>query len=90
VTLVLSNLVSVYLEPVLVSMLDRCMITKLTIGSVIILEHLMVLQGEEAQVEAYFVHLEIVLILMQDRCIVFRRMYYRLKNRFGQHDGTPT
>ena len=30
----------------------------------------MVLLGDEAQLEAHFVHLEIVLILMQDRCTV--------------------
>jgi hypothetical protein len=31
----------------------------------------MVLIGDEAQVEARFVYLEIVLILMQDRCTVY-------------------
>jgi serine acetyltransferase len=51
-----------------VSVQNRCMVcTKCTIGSGIILDHPMVLLGEEAQVEAHLVCLEIVLILMQAR-----------------------
>jgi hypothetical protein len=47
--------VSVCLEIVLVSVQDRCTIcAKYTIGSKIILMHLMLLLGDEAQVEAHF------------------------------------
>ena len=54
-TLVLWNLVSVHLETVLVSVQDRCTIcAKLTIGLDIIFNALMVLLGDEAQVEAPF------------------------------------
>jgi hypothetical protein len=74
-----------------VSEQDRCTVcAKCTIGSEIILDAPNGTPSKEAQVEAHLVHLEIVLILMQDRCIVFCRMYHRLRNRFGQHDGTPT
>jgi hypothetical protein len=49
------NLVSVRLETVLVSVQDRCPIcAKCTIGSEIIWMNPMVLQGNEAQVEARF------------------------------------
>jgi hypothetical protein len=49
------NLVSVRLETVLVSVQDRCTIcTKRSIGSEIVLDTTMVLQGNEAQVEARF------------------------------------
>jgi hypothetical protein len=41
----------------------------------------MVLLGDEAQVEALLVRLEIVLILMQDKCTVC--VIHRLKNHFG-------
>jgi len=37
--------------------------------------------GEEAQVEARLVCLEIVLILMQDRCMIFKE-HHRLRNQF--------
>jgi hypothetical protein len=48
-------LVSIRLEIVLVSVQDRCTIcAKYTIGSKIILMHLMLLLGDEAQVEACF------------------------------------
>jgi hypothetical protein len=47
--------VSIRLEIVLVSVQDRCTIcTKYTIGLEIILMHLMLLLGDEAQVEARF------------------------------------
>jgi hypothetical protein len=71
VTWVMSNLVSVHLETVLVSVQDRCTVcAKHTIGSGIILDHPMVLLGDEAQVEAHLVCLEIVQILTRDRCTV--------------------
>ena len=52
---VMWNLTSLRLETVLVSVQDRCMVcTRRTIGSEIILEHLMVPLCDEAQVEARF------------------------------------
>jgi hypothetical protein len=49
------NVVSVYLEMLLVSVHDRYTIyTKHTIGSEIVLDHPMVLLGDEAQLEARF------------------------------------
>jgi hypothetical protein len=54
VTWVISNLVSVYLETVFVLVQDRCMVcAKRTIGNSF-LAGPMVLQGDEAQVEARF------------------------------------
>jgi hypothetical protein len=49
----------------------------------------MVLLGDEAQVEARSVHLEIVLILTQDRCTVCSERTIGLKIVFDAHDGTP-
>jgi hypothetical protein len=55
VTWVMWNLVSICLETVLVLVQDRCTIcAKHTIGSEIILDATMLLQGNEAQVEARF------------------------------------
>ena len=52
----MSNHVSVRLEMVLVSAQDMCMVcAKRTIGSETILDALMVLLGDEAQVQARFV-----------------------------------
>ena len=52
---VLWNLTSILLETVLVLVEDRCMVcAKHTIGSDIVLDHLMVPLGDEAQVEARF------------------------------------
>ena len=49
---VMSNLVSIRLDTVLVSVQDRCMVcAKRTIGPEIILDAPMVLIGDEAQVE---------------------------------------
>ena len=54
-TLVLTNHVSVRLEMVLVSVQDRCTIcAKRTIGLENVLDALMVLLGDEAQVQAHF------------------------------------
>ena len=51
----MSNLVSVRLEMVLVSVQDRCTIcAKRTIGLETVLDALMVLLGDEAQVQAHF------------------------------------
>jgi hypothetical protein len=52
---VMWKLVSVRLETVLVPVQDRCTVcTKHTIGSKLFWTHMMVLQDDEAQVEAYF------------------------------------
>ena len=52
---VLWNLTSILLETVLVLVEDRCMVcAKHTIGIEIVLDHLMVPLGDEAQVEARF------------------------------------
>ena len=49
------NVASFHLEIVLVSVQDRCMVcARHTIGSEIILSHLMVPLGDEAQGEAHF------------------------------------
>ena len=54
-TWVLWNLVSDRLEMVLVSVQDRCMVcAKRTIGSDLVFNALMVLLGDETQVEAPF------------------------------------
>ena len=54
-TLVLWNLVSLYLEIVLVLVQDRCMVcAKHTIGLDIVFNAPMVLLGDEAQLEARF------------------------------------
>ena len=51
----MSNHVSVHLEMVLVSVQDRCMVcAKRTIGLEIVLDALMVLLGDKAQVQAHF------------------------------------
>jgi hypothetical protein len=51
----MSNLVSVYLETILVSVQDRCTVcAKCTIGLGLFWMHPMVLLGVEAQVEAHF------------------------------------
>ena len=84
-TRVMSNHVSVRLEMVLVSVQDRCMVcTKRTIGSETVLDALMVLLGDKAQVQARSACLEIVLVLTQDRCMVCAETYHRLRNRFGR------
>ena len=54
-TRVMSNHVSVRLEMVLVSVQDGCMVcAKRTIGSETVLDAPMVVQGDEAQVQAHF------------------------------------
>ena len=54
-TWVMSNHVSVHLEMVLESVQDMCMVcAKCTIGSETVLDALMVLLGDAAQVQAHF------------------------------------
>ena len=50
----------------------------------------MVLLGEEAQVEASLVHLEIVLILTQDRCTVCAERTIGSEIVLDALDGTPS
>jgi hypothetical protein len=65
------NLVSICLEIVLVSAQDRCTVCEnFPLDQKSFWMHPVVLQGNEAQVEARFSHLETVLILTQDRCTV--------------------
>jgi hypothetical protein len=49
----------------------------------------MVLLGDEAQVEACSVHLEIVLILMQDRCMVCAECTIGMEFVLDAHEGAP-
>ena len=51
--------------------------------------HLLALLGEEAQVDAGSVCLEILLILMQDRCTVCMEHTKCLEINLDAHDGTP-
>jgi hypothetical protein len=48
-----------------------------------------ILLGDEAQVEAHSVCLEIVLILKQDRCIVYAERTIGLEIVLDAPDGTP-
>jgi hypothetical protein len=50
---------------------------------------MMVLLGDEAQVEAHSVHLNILLILTQDRCTVCAECAIGLEIIFDTPDGTP-
>jgi hypothetical protein len=49
----------------------------------------MVLLGDEAQVEARSVHLEIVLIRTEDRCTIWSEHTLGLEIIFYTPDGTP-
>ena len=70
-TQVMSNHVSVRLEMVLVSVQDRCMVcAKHNIGLETILDALMVLQGDEAQVQAHFSPFRDCANLDVDKCTV--------------------
>jgi len=65
------NLISIHLETVLVSLQVRCRVcAKHTMAQKSFWTHQMVLLGDEAQVQARSVRLEIVLILSHDRCTV--------------------
>ena len=67
----MSNHVSVRLEMVFVSMQDRCIVcAKRTIGLETILDALMVLLGDEAEVEAHFDPFADSANLDADRCMV--------------------
>ena len=88
-TLVLTNHVSVRLEMVLVSVQDRCTIcAKRTIGLETVLDALMVLLGDEAQVQAHF-GVFLVLVLTQDRCAVCAERTIGSEIVLDAPDGTP-
>jgi hypothetical protein len=50
----------------------------------------MVLLGDEAQLEARMIHLQIVLILTQDRCTVCAERTIGLEIILDAPDGTPS
>jgi hypothetical protein len=78
------NLVLVYLETVLVSVQDRSTVcTEHTIGIEIILDALMGLLGDEAQVQARFGLFRDSATLVAKLVHGLRRTYRRLKNSIG-------
>ena len=88
-TRVMWNLTSFYLETVLLSVRDRCMVcARRTVGSEIILD---APDGNtrRAQVEARFGPLEIKLILTQDRCTVCIERTIGSEIILDAPDGTP-
>jgi hypothetical protein len=65
------NLVSIWFEIVVGPVQDRCSVcVKRTVGSLMVLDALMVLLGDEGLVELCLVRLKIVLLMTQDRCTV--------------------
>ena len=81
----MSNHVSVRLEVVLLSVQDRCTVcAKRTIGFETILDALMVLLGDEAQVQARFGLFRDSTSLMQDRCTVCAERTIGSENHFGR------
>ena len=86
---VMLNLVLIHLETVLVSVQDWCMVcAKRTIGSETVLDALMVLLGDEAQVQARFGLFRDSSSLNARLVHGLRQTYHRLRNRFGAPDGT--
>ena len=70
-TWVMWNLSSFYLEVVLASVQDRCMVcTRRTVAQKSFWSHPMVPLGDKAKWKLVSVRLEIELILAQDRCTV--------------------
>ena len=88
---VMSNLVSVHLETVLVSVHDWCMVrAKCTIGSGIIFGQ----NRRNSKVIRFkwklvLVHLEVVLILTQCRCMICAEHTIGSKIILDTSDGTP-
>jgi hypothetical protein len=79
------NLISVYLEIVLVSVQDRCTVSaKHTIGLETILTKLMVHRVDEAQVEPRFGPFGYRTNLDTSLGHALRRTYRRLENHFGR------
>ena len=78
------NLTSFRLERVLVLVQDRCTIcAQRTIGSEIILAHLMVLLGDETQAEARFGPFGDGVNLDSRLVHGLHRTYHRFRNHFG-------
>ena len=85
------NLTSFRLEIVLVSVQDRCTVcAKPTTGLDIVFNALMVLLGDEAQVEARFSPCGDSGNLTQDRCLVCAEHTIGLEIVVDALDGTPT
>jgi hypothetical protein len=81
---VMWNLVLVRLDMVLGSVQDRCTVcTKCTIWSEIVLDALMLLLGDEAQVEACFSSFGDSANLYTRSVHSLRQAYHRLINHFG-------
>ena len=81
----MSNLVTVCLEMVLVSVQDRCMVcAKHTTAQKSFWMNRMVLLGDEAQVEARFVPFGDSANLDSRSVHGLRGTYHRLKNHFGR------
>ena len=86
----MSNLVSVHLETVLLSVQDRCTVcAKRSIDLDSVINAPMVLLGDEAQSKLILVHVEIVLIFTQDRCAVCAERTIGLEIILEAPDGTP-
>ena len=86
----MSNHVSVHLEMVLVSLQDWCMVCgKHTMAQKLFWMHQMVLQGDEAQVEAHFSPLGDSVILTQDKCTVCAKRTKGSEIVLDAPDGTP-
>ena len=81
----MSNLVSIHLETVLVSVQDRCTIyANRTIGSGIVLDAPMVLLGDEAQLKARFGRFGDIGNIDARWVHGLRRTFHRLGNHFGR------
>ena len=79
----MSNLISICLEMVLVSVQDGCTVcAKHTMAQKSFWTHLMVLQGDEAQVEARFGPFGGSVILDARWVHGLRRTYHSLQNHF--------
>jgi hypothetical protein len=84
------NLVLVHLEVVLVLVQDRCrFVLNIPEAQKSFWMHLIVLLGDEAQVDARFGSFDIVLILTQDRCVVCAECTKGLEIILDAPDGTP-
>ena len=83
-TWVMSNLISIRLETVLVSVQDRCTVCiKHTLAQKLFWTHQMVLLGDEAQVEAHFGSFGDSANLDSRLVHGLSGTYHRLENRFG-------
>jgi hypothetical protein len=87
----MANLVSVYLEMVLVSVQDRCMAcNKHTIGLEIILDEADRTPGDVAHWNLVLVCSMTVLVSEQDRCTVCAKCTIGLEIVLDAPDGTPS